>query len=421
MSRFYVKSDRLDSDSVIMEHHSTALIYLADEIRGVDLSCLSDSIEDRIRQTVMALGASTEWGAHVMKSLSAGLGDLSRLYRDTEYRLLGRESGEVGIFDPEGSKHGDTDVFDDDGMYGGNQGYFQTVDDDFCDWVREHPGFEDMTNDEIKAMMRQLSASGCNWTAAGNMIFAEFDGREQEFEDLFGFPMYDESGEFNYGMLISDIFLTTHGMYYFGEDDINGREALRISLVNYYRNNPTDFENTYGYNPLDSNGNLTSQALADIMGERDQMIRNMGDGNELRFENDGYALGTNEFPNRINHYLNEKGITGFEYQSATTYTNTEINNALDDGKNVIICAQDFSLYDPVTGAEVHSGVGSHAMVVTGITEDGNYIVSSWGNQYIYKPGDNDTYHSAIMDIDSGKDESKPGLFWRYIFPWIVFV
>lgn len=421
MPSFYVKSDRLSSDSAILEKYSVSLNSYADDIRSVDLSSLSDSIESRIRQTVMALGTSTEWGAQAMRNISSGLGDLSGLYRDTEYRILGKNLRDDVMPDPEGSKDGDTDVFDGDGMYGGDQGYFKTVDDDFCDWVREHPGFEDMTNDEIKAMMNKFAASGCNWTAAGNMIFAEFYGREEEFENLFGFPMYDESGEFNYGMLISDMFLTTHGMYYFGRNDIYSREALRDSLVNYYRENPTEFENAYGYNPLDSNGKLTSQALAAITGERDQMIRNMGNGNELRFENDPYALGTNEFPNRINHYLNEKGITGFEYQSATTYTNAQITNALDDGKNVIICAKDFSLYDPITGTETRSGVGAHAMVVTGVTEDGNYIVSSWGQQFIYKLGDNDTYHSAIMDINSGNGNSNSHSFWDFIIPWIVFV
>ena len=121
MPSFYVKSDRLSSDSAILEKYSVSLNSYADDIRSVDLSSLSDSIESRIRQTVMALGTSTEWGAQAMRNISSGLGDLSGLYRDTEYRILGKNLRDDVMPDPEGSKDGDTDVFDGDGMYGGDQ------------------------------------------------------------------------------------------------------------------------------------------------------------------------------------------------------------------------------------------------------------------------------------------------------------
>ena len=45
MSHFYVKADRLNSNSAILERYSISLNNYADEIRGVDLSSLSDSIE----------------------------------------------------------------------------------------------------------------------------------------------------------------------------------------------------------------------------------------------------------------------------------------------------------------------------------------------------------------------------------------
>lgn len=91
MPSFYAMPDKLDIDSFVLRHHSVLLNNFADDIRSVDLSCLSDSVEDRIRQTVMALGASTEWGAGAMNGMSAALGDVSKLYRDTEYRILGRD------------------------------------------------------------------------------------------------------------------------------------------------------------------------------------------------------------------------------------------------------------------------------------------------------------------------------------------
>ncbi len=140
MSSFYVKSDRLSSDSSIMEKYSVTLNSYADDIRSVDLSSLSDSIESRIRKTVMALGTSTEWGAQAMRSMSSGLGDLSGLYRDTEYRILGRDSDNGGQLKAGRGQSGD-----------GNQGGESTVPNSDSDsiWGEDNSYDYQMQNGEL--------------------------------------------------------------------------------------------------------------------------------------------------------------------------------------------------------------------------------------------------------------------------------
>lgn len=53
---------------------------------------------------------------------------------------------------------------------------------------------------------------------------------------------------------------------------------------------------------------------------------------------------------------------------------------------VTILAGNFNLYD-MNGNMIHSNVGGHFMTLMGFTEDGKYIVSSWGEKYIMDPAE----------------------------------
>ena len=399
MSRFSINHSEVKNIGNAISTYSGTLHQCGSQISDVKDSL--DGSLDIVRPALETVIVNTYDSSTRLDALGQGLVQIAAAYALAESNILAGQKGPQSINDTPGdSRDGNSEVFDSTGLYGGNQSNLGTVDDDFCDWVRTHPGYEGLTNDEIRALLAKLGTVGCNWTAAANMIFAEFDGKEDEFKAKFGFDMKDANGELNFNKLIADIFLNTQGEFYVGKNDIYGKKAVLDSLTNYYRHNPSEFESKYGYNPLDSNGKLTSKAMKAITSERDQMVRDATDG-VVKFENDEFGLGTDEFPNRLNHYLRDKGITNFKYDSQTTYSNRSITKALNKGKDVIICAKDFSLYDPSTGAEVRSNVGAHAMVVTGITPDGNYIVSSWGQQFIYKPGNGTTYHTAIMDINKG--------------------
>lgn len=47
---------------------------------------------------------------------------------------------------------------------------------------------------------------------------------------------------------------------------------------------------------------------------------------------------------------------------------------------------------------MHEDVGAHAMVLTGTTDDGRYIVSSWSEKYYVNPDELDGVRYMFIDI-----------------------
>lgn len=118
-----------------------------------------------------------------------------------EYFAKSKELGEIATQDlPD-----ENPAFDDEGAYGGNQGSAMKVykDKDIQKIVREyHPEYSDK---EIKQFLEKMNSEGCGYVAMCNTIFAEFVGREEEFERIFGYPMY-KNGDLNYDTMIVDFY-----------------------------------------------------------------------------------------------------------------------------------------------------------------------------------------------------------------------
>ena len=89
--------------------------------------------------------------------------------------------------------------------------------------------------------------------------------------------------------------------------------------------------------------------------------------------------------------MEELGITvnDDDILYATEYTTDMINDVLNSGKQIIICAEDFDMYYPYDVDrnekldDIYSeDVGAHAMTVIGTTSDDKIIVSSWGKELL---------------------------------------
>lgn len=76
--------------------------------------------------------------------------------------------------------------------------------------------FQD-TYAEIAKMLNEMNNEGCNFMALVNTIFAQYAGREEEFEKTFGFPMYDEDGNPNWDYVMVDFYC--HSGWYNGEEE----------------------------------------------------------------------------------------------------------------------------------------------------------------------------------------------------------
>ena len=157
--------------------------------------------------------------------------------------------------------------FDDEGSYGGDQGSAQKVylDEDIQEIVRKY--YPDYSDQEIRDLLIELNSEGCGYVALCNTIFWEFVGREEEFEEIFGFPMYKDG-------------------------DVNVECYIDVTTDNY-------------------------------------------------------------------------------------------NDIADKGQ--IIVAIEPCILEDEAGNTVFKANGGHAMTVTGVTEDGRFIVSSWGKRYYIDP------------------------------------
>lgn len=108
-------------------------------------------------------------------------------------------------------------INEEDGYYGGNQSNPRKrwKQSNETDTIREivkkyHPDYSD---EQIFDLLKQMESEGCGYMALTNTIFKQYIGREQEFEETFGFPMYDENGNPNYDYIMLDLYCS--------EDDVS--------------------------------------------------------------------------------------------------------------------------------------------------------------------------------------------------------
>lgn len=225
----------------------------------------------------------------------------------------------------------DSIVFDDDGAYGGNQGSPKAQQGkrkkELYDAIRQY--YPDMTDKEAADYLKKLNSEGCGYVAVINTIFAAYEGREEEFEKTFGFPMY-HNGDLNYDRLLVDYYAATdnHNKSWWGRDRIDFSEDE--SATKGWGTTPDSMKYRTELYLKDKNVNVT--------------ITNNKKVTPNNFENlskDGYVIAAFYDGN----LENEDGTTA-QY------------------------------------------IGGHAMTITGVAEDGRYIVSSWGKTYYIDPSKN---------------------------------
>lgn len=222
----------------------------------------------------------------------------------------------------------DSIVFDDEGSYGGDQGspqYAYKNRKSIYNIVRKY--YPDMSDAEIKNYLIKLNDEGCAYVAFVNTIFAAYAGREDEFEDTFGFPMY-KNNDLNFNELIVDFYCDTD----------NHNQFLWTDYVNRF---------------------------------------------EDKSDTEGSGMSTSDEIYRAGKYMREKGVD-MEIRSEKI----TVENFKDYAENgyVIVNFHNGPLLN-TDGSTAQYIDGGHAMTVTGVTSDGKYIVSSWGDEYYIDPND----------------------------------
>ncbi len=283
-------------------------------------------------------------------------------------------------------------------QYGGNQGSLNDNAEKFIQdekiWEIAENYYSDITAEDLELLFFRMNRVGCGYVAAINTILEEYLFHDElDFYARFGYPPYnlainEETGkvykDYNYEYLFLDFFL-------------------------YYAKNYCDFETieeVYGNAELEREVRNGDAALDEEeftrTGVRGSYIDKVGAGMEQFLQEKGitvsvenarpvYEPGTEGW-NEIASEFAEKGIEFDEntplYKDLSDITTQDIRNMLNDGKQLIISANDFTLYYPedVDGNgyfddKYAEDIGGHAMTITGVTDD-KVIVSSWGNEYL---------------------------------------
>lgn len=205
------------------------------------------------------------------------------------------------------------------GQYGGRQAGPSENLEEMINIVRKyHP---DWSRSQIKKYLNTLNSEGCGYVAMVNTIYLRFKGREDEFERIFGFPMYDKNGNLNYNALITD--------FYTAKDDPG---------------------------------------------------------------NDGTTLGERE--QYWEEYCRDHGIS---VDVRTVDVNVQNYKEMVKDGEIVVGLRPLILYTrnaDGTYEQVDDRDAGHAMTITGVTDDGRFIVSSWGETY-YLDSDMSVYDGFL--------------------------
>lgn len=289
---------------------------------------------EQIDRALRSVSQTTERMAAGEKALSDGLSSVASQYMMNEKQIEETMPAKKTLTFPAG----DQKVFDENGSYGGDQAHAaQSIGSDpardkvLFDTVRKY--YPDMTDDEINDYLKKMQDEGCAYVAIVNTIFAAFEGRPEDFEKTFGFPMYYR-GDMNYDQLLIDFYASTD---------------------NHFGILSKDF-----INPIEDSSTTTGKGADDWAKE--------------------YRTGL---------YLKGKGVD----VSVRTGQHVTVDNFKDYAKDgyVMVDYRDGTLQS-VDGKPPLQYTGNHSMTVTGVTDDGRFIVSSGGGKYYIEPGKGKALH-----------------------------
>lgn len=277
-------------------------------------------------------------------------------------------------------------IFDEQNGYGGDQGdmahnrngkaflwWVKGEDEDIYDFVRSQEGYEKYTKRQIHDLLEQINNEGCGYVALVNTLFWEFDGTEVEFEELFGFPMRDEDGNYNFNRMLIDIYCKTDDKYFLNEN--GSKQALCAMILEQYKTNPTKFEIEYGieYPNIDSVSEKVQKAIIDKYKTDIVVVKDNG-------------LNRYTEESRLLAYLKDKNIDAeVNYTYFNIMSNEDIKTSLANGTIVQVnLSGGTALCDESGKVRQYLG-GDHGVLLTGVTDDGRYVISSYGEKYYIDP------------------------------------
>jgi len=205
-----------------------------------------------------------------------------------------------------------------------------------------------VSDEDIEELLVEVTNHGCPYVAVTNIVFEYYKGRESEFEETFGYPMYviNESGQidYNFEYLTLELFLYMNG-------NVRNWSYIDGAWASYY----------------DEDGNLYSEEVQLMQ----YLHRKYGVGK-------GVTCSLIGIQNNEGYY--EYPTCGEGLMALTSKVIQEVQN----GNTILFRGCGFDLYSEDSNS-TNENVGGHDMIITGYDEEReSFIVSTWGEK-MYMP------------------------------------
>ena len=247
-------------------------------------------------------------------------------------------------------------------QYGGYQGFLDIFSDEYANdplirsIVEKYFPDETITEEQLQLLFSRMRITGCGYIGCINTVFDNFSYlTDEEWKNIFGFDrMQDDNYQYNYQYLFLDFFLyyqsqiekfSTFEELLGNSSELYGRDDLALDDSLPIIEGANGMDTIYLINIMESymkkyNINLNIEAV-DCSNEN--FINNVND-----LFNSGHQI--NITTENINVYYS------YDYN---------YNLQVDD------------IYE--------NNIGTHGFTLTGITDDGRWLVSSWGKELIIDP------------------------------------
>ncbi len=339
MSYFRINTDNFSEDCSQLYAYSNICNRFADTLARMNFSCLSSGTQARVEKTVQILSNNLAVSGHHFYRESLGGGFVINEYEKTEKGLLG--------------VIGDTPA-----------GAIATIMHSISEAIKT---LKDLLEGKIKKRkITPYEVDNIVFDADGSYGGDQGSAMNLSWERQLELWEIVKRNNPNISMSMTDYFKI-----------MNSEGCGYVSMANVvfqqYIGREADFERDFGY-PMYHDGDLNYDAMiADIYSRYD----------------DKNKSGTNPGDRAyiLQDFLAQHGID-VKVETGLKLNPIEVTQNLDNGNPVLIRVRYGNLYKMDSNGNLvspHYIDGGHSMEVTGVTEDGYIIVSSWGEKYYVKP------------------------------------
>ncbi len=284
---------------------------------------------------------------------------------------------------------------------------------------KNKPNYSD---EQILELAKEISSSGCTYVAAARDIMEQINYDEEEFYQMFKFPLRNSFGELNHDALIAELYsfmkdkakFDLPGFYQTVHYNSN-IEAAKNILGRGYTSESEAFTaifnagytiNGTAYTKFIANPEIIIEDYhfiahkllgADVVVNSIEELKSKLKEKGITIRVDDYinsykfsGLNVKSFDLWMNYYFKSKNID-LEFSSVALYCNSyqdlveKLREYIDAGASITVGSeQNLSMTDGsklgwFNYASIGS-VGGHAMPFLGISSEGDFILTSWGEK-----------------------------------------